>query len=63
VNVSGFRFLDGDDTHTAYVIPTGTTIPAGGFLVLEESRFGFGLGSPDAARLLAPDGSLLDSFS
>ena len=50
-DVSGYRFIDNDDTHTAYAIPAGTTIAAGGYLVLEEAAFGFGLGAADSAPL------------
>src|SRR4051812_49263871 len=45
VDVSGWRFLDNDNAHTPYVIPAGTSIIAGGSLVLEESQFLFGLGA------------------
>ena len=44
-DVSGWTFLDNDDAHTPYVIPAATIIDAGGYLLLEEARFGFGLGS------------------
>jgi hypothetical protein len=63
VDVSGWSFLDGDDTHVPYVIPVGTTIAAGGFLVLDEAQFVWGLGSGDTARLFRPDGSLADSYT
>jgi len=63
VDLSGYVVRDNDDTHT-YVLPTGTTIAAGGFLIIEESQLGFGLGSDDAARLFRPDGStLVDSYA
>ncbi len=61
-NIGGYVFRDNDDTHT-YVLPAGTMIPAGGYFVLEEAAFGFGLGAADAARLFRPDGSLADSYS
>ncbi len=61
-DISGYVFLDNGTT--GYVIPAGTTIPAGGFLVLDEAQFGFGLGSADDARFFAPDGvTLLDSYT
>ncbi|GAA4121018.1 hypothetical protein GCM10022215_25510 [Nocardioides fonticola] len=64
VDVSGLKFKDNDDTHAFYVIPSGTTIAAKGFLVLEEAQFGFGLGTADSARLFAPDGTtIIDSYS
>ncbi|HET7718428.1 MAG TPA: lamin tail domain-containing protein, partial [Acidimicrobiales bacterium] len=52
-DVSGWVFKDSDDSHS-FAIPAGTTIPPGGFLVLEEAAFGFGLGSADAARIFTP---------
>lgn len=62
VNISGYVFKDNDDTHS-YVIPAGTIIPAGGYYVLDEADFGFGLGQPDSARLFDTFGVLVDSFS
>jgi uncharacterized protein (TIGR03437 family) len=62
VDISGYVFRDNDDTHN-YVIPTGTSIAAGGYLVLEEAAFGFGLGSADSARLFDSKGALIDSYS
>lgn len=62
VDVSGYVFRDNND-QAGYVIPAGTTIAAGGFLVLEEAQFGFGLGGADQARLFAPGGgTLVDSY-
>src|SRR4051812_32735308 len=43
VDVSGWKLLDNDNAHVPYVIPAGTSIVAGGFLVLEEAQFVFGL--------------------
>jgi len=63
VDLSGWVFRDNDDTHS-YVIPSGATIASGGSFLLEESAFGFGLGSADSARLYAPGGTtIVDSFS
>lgn len=63
VNVGGYVVKDDDDTH-AYVIPAGTTIAAQGFLVIDESSLGFGLGAPDAVRLFRANGTtLVDSYS
>lgn len=63
VDLSGHVVRDDDDTR-GYVLPAGTTIAAGGFLVIEESQLGFGLGGADAARLFRPDGStLVDSYT
>ncbi len=63
VDVSGYKFLDNDDTHVPYVIPAGTTLPAGAYMTLEEAQFGFGLGSADSARIFDAQGGLLESFS
>lgn len=62
-DVSGWKFLDNDDTHTPYVIPKGTVIAAGGYYVLEEAAFGFGLGAADSARLFDSTGALTDSHN
>ncbi|MDZ4259901.1 MAG: lamin tail domain-containing protein [Gemmatimonadales bacterium] len=63
VDLSGYFFRDNDDTRT-FTLPAGSIIAPGGYLVLDEAQFGFGLGSADAARLFAPDGvTLLDSHS
>ena len=56
LDVAGIVVKDDDDAH-AYAIPAGTTIPAGGYLVLEEADFGFGLGGGDSVRLF--DGAVL----
>src|SRR5262245_26578485 len=45
VDLSGWKLLDNDDAHTPYVIPSGTLIVAGGFVVLDEASFVFGLGA------------------
>lgn len=62
-NLAGFSFKDNDDTHVALVLPATAIIPAGGYYLLEEADFGFGLGTPDSARLFRPDGTLADSYS
>src|SRR5262249_45922527 len=46
-DLGGYIFKDNDDTHS-YIIPAGTTVAAGGYLVLDEAQFGFGLGAADA---------------
>ena len=62
VDLSGWIFKDNDDTH-GYAIPAGTSIAAGGYFVLEEADFGFGLGAADAARLYDATGTnLVDSY-
>ncbi|MFJ3378959.1 lamin tail domain-containing protein [Curtobacterium sp. NPDC090217] len=62
VDLGGYVFKDDDDSH-GYPIPAGTTIAAGGFTVLDEADFGFGLGKADSARLFGPTGALVDSYS
>lgn len=62
-DLSGYIVKDDDDDHQ-YVIPAGTTVAAGGYLVLDElngseGHFDFGLGNGDSVRLFAPDGSTL----
>jgi hypothetical protein len=61
-DLSGWTFKDNDDTH-AYVLPAGTTVAAGAFLVIDEATFGFGLGGADSARLFDAAGNLFDSHS
>lgn len=48
LDISGIVIKDNDDTHE-YVIPDGTTIPANGFLVIDDLSFGLGKG--DSVRL------------
>lgn len=69
VDLSGFVFKDGDDAHL-YALPAGTSIAAGGYLVLDElakgsaeGGFDFGLGKADSARLFDPAGTLVDAYS
>lgn len=50
LDISGIVIKDDDDNH-AYTIPDGTVIPAGGFIVFDETEFGFGLGKGDQVRL------------
>lgn len=62
ISLSGFVFKDNDDAH-GYIIPGGTSVPAGGYFVLDEAAFGFGLGAPDSVRLFDASGKLVDSFT
>lgn len=62
LDISGWSFVDNDGTHARYVIPAGTTIPAGGYYVLESGDFGFGLGAPDSANLYNAAGELHESY-
>ncbi|MGY0232054.1 lamin tail domain-containing protein [Longispora urticae] len=61
-NLSGWVVKDNDNSH-AFTIPTGTTLPVGGFLALDVEA-SFGLGSADSARLYKPGGStLVDTYT
>ncbi len=63
-DISGLKFKDGDDTHAFYVIPAGTIVAPGGYYVLNEAQFNFGLGSPETVRLyLADETTLVDSYT
>ena len=62
-DISGWRVLDNDDTHVPYVLPANTVIAAGGYLVVEDAQFGFGLGSADSVRLFDASGALFESYS
>jgi hypothetical protein len=64
VDISGWKFLDNDNSHTPYSIPGGTTLAPGAYMTLEEAQFGFGLGAADSARLFAADGTtVMDTYS
>lgn len=58
LDVSGIVVKDDDDAH-GYAIPAGSSIPAGGYLVIDRDQLGFGLGKDDAVRLF-DDGLLID---
>jgi len=62
VDLSGWAFKDNDDART-FRFAAGTTIAAGGYLVVEEATFGFGLGAADAARLFNPFDVMVDSYA
>jgi hypothetical protein len=62
VDISGWGFRDNDSTHTIYKIPAGTSIPAGGYYLVEEAQFGFGLGALDEARLYNQYGALVEFY-
>jgi len=61
-DLSGYLVKDNDDSRT-FALPAGTVIPAGGYYVVEEAAFGFGLGGADDARLFTPTGTLVDSYT
>lgn len=61
IDLGGYVFTDNspeDETHR-YALPTGTTLQAGAYLVIDEADFNFGLGGGDSALLFAPDGTTL----
>ncbi len=62
VDISGWALKDDDDTRP-FRFAAGTTIPAGGYLVVEEATFNYGLGAADAARLYNQFGVLVDSHA
>ncbi|MSZ75877.1 MAG: hypothetical protein F2667_02060, partial [Actinobacteria bacterium] len=63
LDVSGWIFKDNVDSDV-YTLPSGSTIPAGGYLTLDEAQFVFGLGTSDSARLYLADGvTLVDSYA
>src|SRR5262245_31908289 len=62
-DVSGFKMLDNDDTHAPYVFPAGSIIVPGGYLVVEEAQFIFGLGAADSVRIFDAGGAPFDSYS
>lgn len=57
LDVSGIVVKDDDDTHV-YTVADGTTITAGGYLVIDDLTFG--LGKADSVRLF-DGGDLIDS--
>jgi hypothetical protein len=62
-DVSGY-FLTDDPVEkpTAYALPAGSVVPAGGYLVVAVSAAttGFGLGSDEALAFLTPEGAVVD---
>jgi len=63
VDVSGWKMKDNDDSHAFYIFPAGTAIPSGGYLVVEEAQFVFGLGAADGVRIFDATGALYESYS
>ncbi|MCL8249943.1 lamin tail domain-containing protein [Aeromicrobium fastidiosum] len=64
LDVSGWTLKDSGDAG-AYTFPTGTTVPAKGYRVVEAgtSGFGFSLGAGDSVRLLGADGAVVESYT
>jgi len=63
VDISGWKMIDNDDTHAFFTFPSGSTIAPGGYLVVEDSSFGFGLGAPDSVRLYDATGAPYETYS
>jgi uncharacterized protein (TIGR03437 family) len=61
-NLAGYVFKDNDNSRN-YVLPATAVVPPGGYYLLEEAAFLFGLGAADSARLYRPDGTLADGYS
>jgi hypothetical protein len=62
VDLSGYVVRDNKDDST-FVVPSGTTVAAGGYYVADVEA-AFGLGGADSARLFAADGTtLIDSYT
>ncbi len=62
VDISGWALKDDNDSRT-FRFPAGTTIAAGGYLVVEEAEFNYGLGAADVARLFNQFGVPVDSYA
>jgi len=62
-DISGWFLTDDNGTPEKYVIPAGTTIAAGGYVLFTEKDFGFGLSSKgDQIYLFSGDGSYLTGY-
>jgi len=61
-DLSGWLLTDSDPLHT-YVFAAGTSLAPGAWLVVDKGTegFDFGLGAGDGARLVAPDGTVIDA--
>ena len=57
IDLGGWWLSDNPATLDKYTIPAATMVPAGGYLILHETQFGFGLNSSegDSVWLVAPD--------
>lgn len=61
VDLSGYT-LTASDVFQEFSLPAGTTIPANGYLVVEESSFPSGLGAVDAVHLFSRFGVQVEQF-
>ena len=59
MDLSGLTIKDNDDSH-AYVIPDGTVIDKLGYLVFDETMFGYGLGKEDKGRVFDQENLLTE---
>ena len=69
VNLGGYRLTDDLDTPTRWIIPSGVTIPAGGYLILWLDGQGSGRHAPyvldmsGELGLFMPDGTPVDTLT
>lgn len=64
VSLAGWKLDDEDGGSSAYTIPAGTTMAAGGFLVLGREETKLALNNDgDAVRLLNPAGKVVSTFT
>ncbi|MBC8088222.1 MAG: Ig-like domain-containing protein [Phycisphaerae bacterium] len=61
-DLSGYIVKDNDDTH-ATILPAGTTLAPGAYLVVEEAQLGYGLGAAESARLFSPASFLIEEYT
>lgn len=60
VDLGSWRLTDNDTSRT-FRFAAGTSVPAGGYAVVDRAQFGFELDAPDAVRLLSRFNVLVDS--
>ena len=62
IDLSGWTLTNGDVFRT-FVLPTGATIPGGGFLIVDEASIPGGLGAADAVHVFSRYGVQVDAFA
>ncbi|HXT47665.1 MAG TPA: lamin tail domain-containing protein [Gemmatimonadaceae bacterium] len=62
IDLSGWA-ITASDSSNGFVLPTGVSIPAGGYRVFSEQIFPLGLNAVDAVHLFNRSGVQVDSFS